>query len=81
PALIIPHGYDQFDNAIRTQKMGVTQRLKTSQVNPETLTRTIQAILNDKPMQQKAQEISQQLKSAPDGAQTAAQHIIDCISQ
>lgn len=80
-ALIIPHGYDQFDNAITTQKMGVTKRLKTSQVTPDTIARTIQTILNDQPMQQKAKEIAQQLQSAPDGAQTAAQHIIECIAQ
>ena len=80
PALIIPHGYDQFDNAITTQKMGVTKRLKTSQVTPDTVARIIRDILNDQPMQQKAKEIAQQLQSAPDGAQTAAQHIIDSIT-
>ena len=81
PALIIPHAYDQFDNAIRTQKMGVARRLKTSQVNADSLTQTIRAIFDDPSMLEKARQVGRQFQSAPDGGETAALQIRDYLSR
>lgn len=80
PGLVVPHGYDQFDNAIRTQKMGMTQRMKVNKVTSKEFSLAIQSILNNPDMYQKAQEISGQLLSEPDGAEIAVQTIIDTVS-
>lgn len=80
PALVIPHGYDQFDNAIRTGHLGVSKRLKTSDVAAgDKLMTVISSILKDTQMHDRAKQFSIRLQSQPDGAETAAQAIIDVI--
>ena len=79
PGLVIPHGYDQFDNAIRIQKMRVAKRLKTSLVTSPIFLETIQAILGDTHMHDCAKALSIHLQGAPDGADTAAEQIIQAL--
>ncbi len=75
PGLIIPHAYDQFDNAIRTQKMHLSKALKPRQIT----TAAIRAVLEDTTMHEKAKFFASRLQSTPDGAETAAELIISAL--
>lgn len=79
PGLVIPHAYDQFDNAIRTQQMGLARRLRTRQVKSPVFFSTIQTILNDARMHDCASAFSRQLQAEPDGADIAADAMIQAI--
>ncbi len=80
PGLVFPHGYDQFDNAIRTQIMGLAKRLKTSQADQSIFHKTIQNILNDMEMHNTAKAFKAQLQTEADGADIAAEQIIQTFS-
>ena len=75
PGLIIPHAYDQFDNAIRTQKMGLAKRLKPRHITAD----VIQTILSDTQMHETAKAFATRLQSPPDGAEIAAEKIIKVL--
>ena len=77
PAVIIPHGYDQFDNAIYTQHAGLSKRLKPAWIACPAFGGTIRSVLNDTQMHERAEKFANQLKFRPDGGQVAA----DCIMQ
>lgn len=81
PALVIPHGYDQFDNAMRTQQMGVSIRLRMRQVLSINFISTVQYILNNPQMQNRAKAFSERLQAEPDGGIIAAAEIITAIEQ
>lgn len=81
PGLVIPHAYDQFDNAMHTQKMGLAKRIRTADVTSEKFMLFIRQMLNDQPMHMRAKEFSLRLQSEPDGADIAAEQIINAISQ
>jgi UDP:flavonoid glycosyltransferase YjiC (YdhE family) len=77
PNLVIPHAYDQFDNAIRTQHLGVTCRVKVNKVTAESLGLILKKILADSQMHQKAKEISEKIIGEPDAAEIASEMLID----
>lgn len=79
PAIVIPHGYDQFDNAVRTQQMGLSIRLKTRQTATPACASTMQYILNNQPMHDRAKAFAARLCSQPDGDTTAAENVIKVI--
>ncbi len=81
PSLVIPHGHDQFDNAIRAAHLGVSRRLKVSRVLSPIFTSTIQSILHDKNMHERAKALSLQLQAEPDGADIASEQIIQAMTQ
>lgn len=76
PALIIPHGYDQFDNAIQTAHLGLSRRIKPNDADTAALTKTIQSILADTRMNRNAQLFAVRLRAQPDGADVAAETLI-----
>ena len=80
PSLIIPHGYDQFDNAIRAEQMGVSKNVRLGKVGTDKFTTTLGEILDDTVMHEKAKEISKQICAEPEGANTAAEVIISQVS-
>ena len=73
PSLVVPHAYDQFDNAIRTQHLGVTCRVRVNKVTAESLGLILKKILADSQMRQKAKDISQKIIAEPDGAEIASE--------
>ena len=77
PSLVVPHAYDQFDNAIRTQHLGVTCRVKVNKVTTESLGLILKKILADSQMHQKAKDISQKIIAEPDGAEIASEMLVD----
>jgi UDP:flavonoid glycosyltransferase YjiC (YdhE family) len=79
PALVIPHAYDQFDNAIRTERMGVSKRLKVAYAASRNFAPILESILGDTGMQERAKAISKQLQAEPDGGCAAVDHIIQEI--
>lgn len=79
PAIIVPHAYDQFDNAIRTRKAGLSRPLKTTRLTVPVLKEAIREVLCDGEMHQRAKQFADELKSQPDGAETAANHVIQTI--
>ena len=82
PALVIPHAHDQFDNAIRTEHLGVSKRLRVAHAASINFASTLESILNnDTGMFERANSLSMQLQSEPDGAETAAEAMIKAISK
>lgn len=79
PSLVIPHAYDQFDNAIRTEDMGVSKRLKTSDAGMKKIASTLQLLLNNQAFLNQAESIAHQVQNTPDGAGVAAAAIIKTI--
>ena len=75
-SLVIPHGYDQFDNAIRAEMMGISRNINLGSTGSQKFVTKLNEILTCQNMQTKAKEISNQLRKEPDGARTAAEAII-----
>ena len=80
-SLVVPHGYDQFDNAIRIQQMGTSQRIKLSQVASKKFTTILESILENTQISKAAQAISKQLRTEPEGVLTAAEEIISNLTE
>jgi rhamnosyltransferase subunit B len=80
PSLIIPHGYDQFDNAIRAEQMGVSRNVRLGKVSSTKFTSTLGEILNNTAMHEQAVDISKKICAEPEGANKAAEAIISIIT-
>lgn len=80
PSLVVPHAYDQFDNAIRTQHMGVTCRINVNKVTAESFATVLEKMLADSQMHQKAHAISQKIIAEPDGADIASEALIQFLN-
>jgi UDP:flavonoid glycosyltransferase YjiC (YdhE family) len=79
PSLVVPHAYDQFDNAIRAQHLGVARRTKVNKVTAKSLGTMLEKILADSKMHQKAKAVSQKIIAEPDGAKVACQTLIKTL--
>ena len=79
PGLVVPHAYDQFDNAIRTEQLGVSKRLKVGRTESRHFISILKSMLNDAEMRHRAQLLSKRLKAEPDGADCAASIIIEAV--
>lgn len=79
PGLVFPHGYDQFDNAMRTQQMGVAERLKPRQAGGTMFLAAIRTILADDRMLDRARAFATRLQAEPDGGTVAAEAIINAV--
>lgn len=71
PTVIIPHAYDQFDNAARARRLGVSATLSRTRVNSGRLTRALRDMLDNHAARTAAESIGATL-STEDGALTAA---------
>lgn len=75
-----PAGFDQSDNAARAARLGVGRVLSLRRAhNPARLTRELRALLGDPTHARAAVEMAEKSRGT-DGAATAAQHIIDCVT-
>lgn len=74
PTVIIPHAYDQFDNAARARRLGVSATLYRTRVTPARLVAALREVLNDPSKGAKAAEIARRL-AGEDGAVTAAMEL------
>jgi UDP:flavonoid glycosyltransferase YjiC (YdhE family) len=80
PSLILPHAYDQFDNAIRAQHLGAACRMRVNKVTAKSLEAMLGKILADHKMHQKAKAVSQKIIAEPDGAKVACEMLVNSKS-
>jgi UDP:flavonoid glycosyltransferase YjiC (YdhE family) len=66
PALIIPFGFDQPDNAQRLRRLGVTRVLPSKTLSRDTLLHNLRALLADTAMRDRALEVSRGIDPARD---------------
>jgi len=71
PQLIVPFAHDQPDNAERISRRGIGRTLQRSTYSAASAAHTLQEMLADEPLQQRAQEIGSHIRKE-DGATTAA---------
>lgn len=74
PTVIVPHAYDQFDNAARARRLGVSATLYRTRVTAERLASSLREVLDDPSKSVKAAEIGRRLANE-DGAVVAAQEL------
>lgn len=74
PTLIVPHAYDQFDNAARAKRLGVSRTLWATKCTQDRLTDSLQSLLDDPPTRAAAARLGT-LITQDAGVQTAANHI------
>jgi UDP:flavonoid glycosyltransferase YjiC (YdhE family) len=58
PALLVPHGHDQFDNARRVRKLGVARVVLPKEYRAERVARDLRALLDDVRYQERAAAVS-----------------------
>ncbi len=71
PMLVVPHGFDQFDNAARLQRLGVAEVLPATRYRAAGAAHRLQALLDQPRYRRCALDPAQRLREA-DGAQAAA---------
>ena len=81
PSLVVPHAYDQFDNAIRVEKMGAGRRMKVSKVTEDSIGIILDEMLADSQMEQHGQEISKVMTAEADGAEVACESMIQFLDK
>ncbi len=74
PTVIVPHSHDQFDNAARCERLGVSVTLPVRKLNTETLTAALLQTLEDRAMRAAAASLAP--STASDGAEIAAEEIL-----
>jgi UDP:flavonoid glycosyltransferase YjiC (YdhE family) len=76
PMIVMPCAHDQFDNAMRCDRLGVSKTLSRDRYCARTAASTIRAILADRTALRNAQQIGVQLRGEH-GASTACDRIED----
>lgn len=74
PTVVIPVAYDQFDNAARLKRLGVSETLLTSRVTPKSLAAALQRVLQSPAITRRAEELASKLVGE-DGAAVAAEEL------
>lgn len=72
PTVIIPHAHDQWDNAARVFRMGVSQTLPRHRVTAKRLAAALDVVLRDRQAEEKAAECGRRM-AGEDGAGRAAE--------
>jgi UDP:flavonoid glycosyltransferase YjiC (YdhE family) len=75
PQLVLPVGYDQFDNALRLELLGVAATVQPPQQNPTCMAAPLAALLGKPLVQQACQRAAARL--AQDGAMAAVCQVIE----
>lgn len=74
PTVIIPHAHDQWDNAARVLRLGVSRTVPRTRVTGKSLARAIDEVAGSADANARAAEIGQRMVGE-DGAGVAAEHI------
>ena len=74
PTVIVPFAHDQFDNAARTRRLGLSATVSRSRVTPESLAAALRQLLDDPDCLRRAADFGRSL-SAEDGAESAADEL------
>ena len=75
PALVIPFGADQPDNAARLGRLGTAMTLKRTNISREAMAAKLRVLLADTTMKAKAREVAKQID--PAGALTKSVEAIE----
>lgn len=71
PTVIVPFAHDQFDNAARARRLGLSQTIARDRLTPDTLTAALRTILDDPAYSRRAAELSARIDH-DHGAERAA---------
>jgi len=71
PTVIIPFSHDQFDNAARAKRLGVSVTLKRGRLTPRALADALREVIDEPMVNSRAARLGE-LLAAEDGALTAA---------
>jgi rhamnosyltransferase subunit B len=74
PMVTIPFANDEFDNALRARRLGVSRTLDLNRLNPKTLAATLQSLLDDREAASRASTLRPALL-AEDGAVRAGDEL------
>lgn len=80
PTVIIPIVNDEFDNALRAKRLGVSATLKHSRLTPRNLADALRPVIDDPALNDRAARLGR-LLSAEDGALVAAIALEDAVRQ
>lgn len=78
PTLVIPHAHDQFDNAARVKRLGLSETLPRLKVTPPRLAQALRTLFEDRALVARAKLIGVQM-AAEDGAARAAESLEQAI--
>ncbi len=79
PTVIVPFSHDQFDNAARAQRLGVSTTLARKKIRPRTLAAALRTVLEDPDVVRRAGKLGKAL-SQEDGALTAVLALEEVVS-
>jgi rhamnosyltransferase subunit B len=74
PTVIVPHAHDQYDNAARVKRLGISETLNKGKLTARRLADAINRVLEDPDVSHKAAEVGR-LVAQEDGAGVAAREI------
>jgi UDP:flavonoid glycosyltransferase YjiC (YdhE family) len=74
PTVVIPHAHDQWDNAARVLRLGVSRTLPRSRVTARSLARVLAGVAESAPMADTARDLARRMEGE-DGARAAAAHV------
>jgi len=74
PTVIVPFAHDQFDNAARARRLGVSATLSRCDVSAVALAQTLRPLLDDPGFAERANALGTKLEHE-DGAEVAADHL------
>jgi len=74
PMLVVPFAHDQFDNAVRVERLGIARTLYRSRYNVRRAAAAVGTLLDRPEYAANARQVGQKI-AAEDGAQTAADAI------
>jgi UDP:flavonoid glycosyltransferase YjiC (YdhE family) len=78
PALVVPHAFDQYDNAARAARTGAARVLPRPKYNAKAAERELRALLSDASYTARAAEVGRQVR-AENGAAAAADAIEEVL--
>ena len=78
PMVVVPFSHDQFDNAARAKRLGVSATVKRGRLSPRALADALRVVIEDPGIKSRAKRVGD-LLSAEDGATTAAMALEDAV--
>lgn len=73
PTVIVPHAYDQFDNAARARRLGVSVTLHRTKVDVDRLVAALRGAVDDPAKAARAAEVGAKVRREDGGAVAAAE--------
>jgi UDP:flavonoid glycosyltransferase YjiC (YdhE family) len=80
PTVIVPFSHDQFDNAARAKRLGVSVTLTRKRLIPHALADALRSVIDEPALNDRAARLGD-LLSTEDGALTAAMALEDAVRQ